>query len=60
MPLFNALELHGINIVTLVPDKGDLVLGSISELITFDEAIDKTDLTSFCFIVRDGLHISCR
>jgi hypothetical protein len=60
IPVFQALEsINGIPFITLVPSQGDLVLGSVSPGISFDEeedSLDRHDLTTICFVVRDGLH----
>lgn len=61
VPVFDALALSGIPFITLVPNQAqnDLVLGSVSGLISFDTAehsLDNYDLTTICFVVRDGLH----
>jgi hypothetical protein len=59
VPVFQALEMHGIPFITLVPSQDDLVLGNVSPTIIFDAAehsLDTYDLTTICFVVRDGLH----
>jgi hypothetical protein len=56
VPVFDALEINGIPFITLVPSQGDLILGSVSSMITFNEGLDAYDLTTVCFVVRDGLH----
>jgi hypothetical protein len=58
VPVLKALEMSGLPIIALVPSQGDLVLGSVSPTITFNEGLDAYDLTAICFVVhdRDGLH----
>jgi hypothetical protein len=59
IPVFDALQMHGIPFITLVPSpsQDDLILGAVSHTISFDSSsIDTYDLTTICFVVREGLH----
>ncbi|HEX2580250.1 MAG TPA: hypothetical protein VHK67_07610 [Rhabdochlamydiaceae bacterium] len=61
VPVFDALQWSGIPFITLVPNRArnDFVLGNVSGLIFFDAAdhsLDTYDLSTICFVVRDGLH----
>ncbi len=59
--IFDALSIRGIPFITLVPTpaQDDLILGSVSGTISFDSeerSVEKYDLTTICFVVRNGLH----